>query len=115
MADDSSMRFTRVSVNFAVEYTIKGQTGEGIITDLSEGGIALIANQVLVEGDLVRITGLLGKNLRLDFWVRVKNYVGRKAGCEYEEMPYEMKRSMEDFVLRIIQARKQSRFEQFDR
>lgn len=108
-----SLRMTRVTVNVPAEYSFKKNKGDCVIVDFSEGGIGIEANQIFVEGDLIRVQASLAKSSTLDCWCVVRNVQGRKIGLQFEEISNEMREHLQDYVISLLDTNKKSRYESF--
>jgi hypothetical protein len=76
----SGMRNTRIPTEYRATYTLGNITGEGYITDISENGVAIRSNQVLVPGDKIQVSSTISNNLTLEFEGEVRNIQGNNIG-----------------------------------
>lgn len=74
-------RKTGISVEYKASYKIRDMTGEALITDISEGGVALRVRQAFSVGDIVVIQSDISNNLTLRFKGEVRNVDGNIVGA----------------------------------
>ncbi len=98
------IRPTRIQVNVRASYTLKNCEGEGNITDISTGGIAMEVKQIFVIGDLVRIVFRLpdSSNQEIDFWGIVRSVNGNLLGIRFEEISNDNSEKLDHFVTSLI-------------
>lgn len=109
----NQQRMTRVTVAIPAEYHYKNNKGECSIIDFSEGGIAIEANQILLEGDLIRVKAAPARNINLDIWCVVRNVQGRKIGLQFEEISNDMRKQLQDYVYSLLDSNKKNRYEEY--
>ena len=98
-------RYTRIPVEYKATYTLGRITGEGIITDISEGGIAMRTRQAFAVGDELKIQSRITSNLILEFTGEVQSYQGNILGIQIKEIDPEIMRRFKDHVggmLRVV-------------
>ncbi len=113
MSPQQQQRMTRITVAIPAEYQYKNNKGECTVIDFSEGGIAIEANQILLEGDLIRVKASPVRNVNLDIWCVVRSVQGRKIGLQFEEISNEMRKQLQDYVYSLLDTNKKSRFESY--
>ncbi len=98
------LRPTRIGVNIKASYTLKNCEGEGIIVDISTGGLAMEVRQIFVIGDLVHVIFRLPdtNNDEVDFWGIVRTVNGNMLGVKYEEISNENIEKLDRFVTSLI-------------
>jgi len=110
---NDQLRQTRITVSIAAEYQFKKNSGDCTIVDFSEGGLGIEANQIFVEGDLVRVKANPSKDLSLDIWCKVCNIMGRKIGLAFEEISNEQRERLQSYVYNLLESHQQGRYEAF--
>lgn len=114
MAEQTSERMTRISSSIYGVYHYKGSKAPCVITDFSVNGLAITTNQLLVEGDLIRIKAdLPHSSVKLDIWCVVRNVQGRKVGLEFEEISNEQKNNLIQYVYSILDTSQLPKTEKF--
>ena len=113
--EQNKSRLTRITVSISAEYQFKKNKGNCLITDISEGGIAIEANQIFVEGDLLRIICNPSKHLNIDIWCKVQNIQGRKIGLQFEEISNQMRADLEYYIFELLDLNKKNKHESFHR
>lgn len=83
-----ALRPTRIGVSIKATYMLKNSQGDGLLVDISTGGVGLEVKQIFVLGDLVRVMFRLptSPNEEIDFWGIVRNVNGNVIGLKYEEI-----------------------------
>jgi hypothetical protein len=79
-------RLTRIPIEYKAHYTLGEISGDGLITDISEGGIALRVEHALSIGDKLLITSQITGNLTLDFTGEVRNIMNNIEGIRIMEI-----------------------------
>lgn len=108
----AGQRMTRISSSIYGEYQYKSTKGECIITDFSMDGLAIATRQLFVVGDLLRIRASLPRSsIRIDIWCVVRNVQGGKVGLQFEEISYEQKEQLREYVYSILDTAKKGKTE----
>ncbi len=58
-----NLRCTRLPIEYKTTYSFGNISGEGFLTDISEGGVALRVKQALAIGDELQITSRISSDL----------------------------------------------------
>jgi len=100
MEHSQGLRPTRVNVNIKASYSFKGFEGEGIILDISSGGVGMEVKQIFVPGDLVKISFRVPHPVdeNVEFWGIVRNVNSNIVGIQYEEISKETKEKIERYL-----------------
>ena len=102
--NDNPLRLTRINVSIPAVYSWKGSTAEGIIVDISSGGMGIDVRQIFVIGDILRVQFRAGEKL-VEFWGIVRNVVGNNIGVKFEEISNENLEIIEKLVDDLLRAR----------
>ncbi|OHD54198.1 MAG: hypothetical protein A2Y33_12905 [Spirochaetes bacterium GWF1_51_8] len=102
--NENPLRLTRITVSIPAIYSWKGSTAEGMIVDISSGGIGLDVKQIFVVGDIMRVQFRAGDRL-IDFWGIVRNVSGNTIGVRFEELSNENRELIEKLVDDLLRAR----------
>ena len=113
MGSKEPQRMTRISVAIPAEYQYRNNKGECVIIDFSEGGITIEANQILLEGDLLRVKASPVRNMSLDIWCVVRSVQGRKIGLQFEEISNTMRKQLQDYVYSLLETNQKSKYENY--
>jgi c-di-GMP-binding flagellar brake protein YcgR len=113
MEQTGTIRQTRISVNIPADYQYRNNKGDCVIVDFSEGGIAIEAKQLFVEGDLINVRATLAKNFQLDIWCVVRNVTGRKIGLQFEEISNQQRNDLQNFVYNLLDSHNKTRVEKY--
>ncbi len=87
--------------------------GEGFITDISEEGIALRTNQVLIIGDKLKVQSEISDNLNFEFMGEVRNVQGNLVGVLIKEIDPEIKQRFLDHIDGVLRFIKRNKTEHF--
>ncbi|OHD58504.1 MAG: hypothetical protein A2014_01570 [Spirochaetes bacterium GWF1_49_6] len=109
---ENPLRLTRISVSIPAVYSWKGSNAEGIIVDISSGGISMDVRQIFVVGDILRVQFRAGEKL-VDFWGIVRNVTGNNIGVKFEEVSNENLETIEKLVDDLLRARGLSSHEDY--
>ena len=104
----SGLRLTRIDVKIPAIYTLKGHESDGLIINISSGGIAMEVRQIFVLGDIIRIQFKLPNNKvngEVDFWGIVKNVSHGEIGLKFEELSHDMEVKLEEYVNDMLRSR----------
>lgn len=108
-----SFRSTRIPVEYKAIYTVKNITGEALITDISEGGIALRVKQAFAVGDKVVIQSDISNNLTLKFKGEVRNVDGNILGVMIIEIDPDVHKRFMDHIKGMLRMMNRSSTEKF--
>ena len=86
-----NVRLTRIPIEYKARYTLGEISGEGLITDISEGGIALRVQHALSIGDKLQITSQITGDLTVDFFGEVRSLKNNIAGILIMEIDPKIK------------------------
>ncbi len=106
--EGQGLRLTRIDVKIPATYTLKGQQSEGLIINISSGGIAMEVRQIFLIGDILRLQFKLPGNKvqpEVDFWGIVKNVQHGQIGIQFEELSHEMGQLLEEYVNDMLRSR----------
>jgi hypothetical protein len=78
----ANFRSTRLPVEYSAEYRLGNMSGEGLITDISSGGVALRVKQSFALGDQLFIKSRISSDLVLEFSGEVRNTEGNMVGIK---------------------------------
>ncbi len=100
----STLRPTRIGVSIKAHYSLKGFQGDGVIVDISTGGVGMEVKQIFVLGDLVRVSCKLPDTIDgdLEFWGIVRNVNGNVVGLKYEEISKDSMEKIDHYVGTLI-------------
>ena len=108
-----NLRSTRLPVEYKVNYSFGNINGEGFLTDISEGGVALRVKQALAIGDELQITSMITSGLILEFSGEVRNISGNIAGIKIKEIDpsiHERFKSHIEGILRFLNKREVEKY-----
>jgi hypothetical protein len=108
-----NFRLTRIPIEYNARYTLGEISGKGLITDVSEGGIALRVEHALKIGDKLQITSQITGDLTLDFTGEVRNIANNIAGILIMEIDSRIKERFLEHVngmLRIMNRSKREKY-----
>lgn len=108
-----SFRSTRIPVEYKAIYTVKNITGEALITDISEGGVALRVKQAFAVGDKVVIQSDISNNLTLKFKGEVRNVEGNILGVMIMEIDPDVHKRFMDHIKGMLRMMNRSSTEKF--
>jgi hypothetical protein len=106
-------RKTRIPVEYKATYYLENSAGDGIITDISESGIAMRTRQVLIIGDKLDVQSVISDSLTFEFKGEVRNVQGNVVGVLIKEIDPDIKQRFLDHidgVLRLIKGNKSEHF-----
>lgn len=106
--ESKGLRLTRIDVKIPCTYTLKNQQSEGLIINISSGGVAMEVRQIFVIGDILRLQFKLPGNkiqTEVDFWGIVKNVQHGQVGVQFEELSNEMAQVLEGYVNDMLRSR----------
>jgi hypothetical protein len=106
-------RSTRIPVEYKAIYTVRKITGEALITDVSEGGVALRVKQALSVGDIITLQSDISNNLTLKFKGEVRNVDGNKVGVMILEIDPELHRRFLEHIRGMLRIMNRSSTEKF--
>ena len=110
---EEGSRYTRIPVEYKATYAFGNITGEGLVTDISEGGIAMRTRQAFVVEDELKIRFMVTKDMILDFTGEVRSIQGNILGILIKEIEPEMMIRFKDHIdgmLRLIKTPKLERY-----
>ena len=111
---EEGLRHTRISAEYKATYTLGDITGEGFITDISEGGVAMRTSQPFVVGDEPKISIKITDKLILEFTGVVRGIQGDILGIQIKEIDSEMKERFLSHINGIIRLMNRQRFETYE-
>ena len=103
-----NIRHTRLPVEYKATYSFGDISGEGFLTDISEGGVALRVRQALAIGDELQIISRISSGLILEFSGEVRNINGNIVGIKIKIIDpriHERFKSHIEGILRIANKR----------
>lgn len=100
MFDNS--RLTRIPIEYKAQYSLGEISGNGLITDISEGGIALRVEHALDVGDKLYITSQITSNLTLEFTGEVRTIANNMAGILVMEIDSDIQERFLEHVHGIL-------------
>jgi hypothetical protein len=106
-------RSTRLPVEYSAEYNLGDISGEGLITDISSGGIALRVKQSFALGDQLYIKSSISSDLVLEFSGEVRNMEGNIVGIkilDIEPSIHERFKNHIEGMLRLANKKKVEKF-----
>ena len=109
----ASFRSTRLPVEYKAEYTLGEISGEGLITDISSGGIALRVKQSFALGDQLLVQSRISNDLVLEFSGEVRNMEGNIVGIKIIDIDpgiHERFNSHIDAMLRMANKKQVEKF-----
>ena len=106
-------RSTRIPVEYKAVYTVRKITGEALITDISEGGVALRVKQALSVGDIITLQSDISNNLTLKFKGEVRNVDGNIVGVMILEIDPELHRRFLEHIRGMLRMMNRSSTEKF--
>lgn len=105
MINQQNDRNTRVDVKIDAFYSYRGNTAQGLVTNVSISGIGMEVRQIFVPGDLLKITLKLSATEEVVFWGVVKNVMGYNIGIQYEEISDSNLEKIKEFVAKKLVER----------
>ena len=108
-----NLRSTRLPIEYKTTYSFGNISGEGFLTDISEGGVALRVKQALAIGDELQITSMISSGLILEFSGEVRNISGNIAGIKIKKIDpsiHERFKSHIEGILRIVNKREVEKY-----
>jgi hypothetical protein len=108
-----NVRLTRIPIEYKARYTFEEISGEGLITDISQGGIALRVQHALKTGDELRVTSQITKDLTLDFTGEVRNIANNMAGIMITEIDSSIRERFLEHVNGILRIMNKSNREYY--
>ena len=114
----ASFRSTRLPVEYKAEYSLGLISGEGLITDISSGGIALRVKQSFAIGDHLFIKSRISSDLVLEFSGEVRNTESNIVGIKIIDIEpgiHERFINHIEGMLRIVDKRKVEKFNLTDK
>ena len=108
-----NLRSTRLPVEYKVNYSFGNINGEGFLTDISEGGVALRVKQALAIGDELQITSMITSGLILEFSGEVRNISGNIAGIKIKEIDPSIHRRFKSHIEGILRIANKREIEKY--
>ena len=108
-----NFRLTRIPIEYKARYTLGEISGEGLITDISEGGIALRVQHALMIGDKLHITSQITGDLTLDLTGEVRNIANNMAGILIKEIDSKIKERFLEHVNGMLRMMNKSNREKY--
>ena len=108
---EEGFRYTRIPVEYKATYAFGNITGEGLITDISENGIAMRTKQYFDVGDELKIQSKITDKLTLEFKGVVLNSQGNILGIRIKEIDPEIEERFISHVGGVLHILKRGRFE----
>ena len=112
---DNGLRYTRIPVEYKAAYYMGDISGEGIITDISEGGMAMRVNQALIIGDELAVEASISSNLILKFTCDVRSIQGNMVGIAIIEIDPDLKERFTSHIEGVLRMKKLDRREIFSK
>jgi len=112
---DDGLRYTRIPVEYKAVYYMGDISGEGIITDISEGGMAMRVNQALIIGDELAVEASISSNLILKFTCDVRSIQGNMVGIAIIEIDPDLKERFTSHIEGVLRMKKLDRREIFSK
>ena len=110
---ENELRYTRIPVEYKAVYFMGDISGEGIITDISEGGIAMRVNQAFIVGDELAVEAAISSNLILKFTCEVRSIQGNMLGIAIKEIDPDLKERFTSHIEGVLRMKKLDRREIF--
>ncbi|MGB9621358.1 MAG: PilZ domain-containing protein [Brevinematia bacterium] len=105
MEEYRKLRATRIPVNIEAIYEFKGVKGKCTILDISETGMRLEVKQILVPGDILKVTFNIvfqQKPYTIEAWCIVRNSSGNEIGVQFDELSNEKKKILIGYVEELV-------------
>ncbi|UCB46120.1 MAG: PilZ domain-containing protein [Spirochaetota bacterium] len=110
---EKEWRLTRIPVEYEATYHMGDISGEGIITDVSEGGIAMRVNQTFIVGDELVVESMISSNLILEFTSEIRSVQGNILGIEIKEIDPDLKERFLNHIDGILRMHKLDKRERY--
>ena len=110
---EKGLRYTRIPVEYNATYYMGDISGEGIITDVSEGGIAMRVNQTFIVGDELAVEARVSSNLILKFTCEIRSVQGNMLGTAIKEIDPNLKERFIDHLEGMLRMKKLDKRERY--
>ena len=108
-----NLHCTRLPVEYKANYSFGDIKGEGILTDISEGGVALRIKQALAIGDELQITCRISSGLILEFSGEVRNINSNIAGIKIKEIDPSIHERFKSHIAGILRIANKREIEEY--
>jgi hypothetical protein len=110
---EKGLRYTRIPVEYMATYSMGDINGEGIITDISEGGFAIRVNQTLIVGDELAVVVNISSNLILNFTCVVQSVQGNIMGIAIKEIDQDLQERFTSHIEGMLRMKKLDKRERY--
>ncbi|MCX8096256.1 MAG: PilZ domain-containing protein [Spirochaetes bacterium] len=112
----NKIRASRIPVSIEAVYEFRGFKDRCTIIDISETGMRLEVRQILLPGDVIKVTFPIIYDkipLNIEAWCIVRNSSGNEIGVEYDELSNENKRKLISYVEQLLLKHGKSKYEPY--
>ena len=100
-------------MEYKATYYMGDIRGEGIITDISEGGFAMRANQTFIVGDELAVESVISSDLILKFTCEVRSVQGNILGIQIIEIDPDVKKRFNSHIEGILRMKRLDKREKY--
>ena len=100
-------------MEYKATYYMGDISSEGIITDISESGIAMRVNQAFIVGDELVVEARISSNLTLKFTCEVQSIQGNMLGIAITEIDPDLKKRFTSHIEGMLRMNNLDRREKY--